>query len=159
MSVFYQCSDPLFPMLCDVYYATDEQNQYGMMDKTWTIDESVPCSFFLNKSRENHKDFKFSDEKFYRMETRISGRTRRDVRQSSYGVYYPLSHILITNIRGGTCGDELFFYETTEAYEKVPTVFTIMMNQPFIGPYPSINYFSLELERSDVQELTNVGSN
>lgn len=158
MSVFFDAAvDPLFPMLCDIYYATETQDDYGMMKKSWRLDQTINCSFYLNKSRENHKDFAFGDEKFYKLESQLSGRTKTDVRQSSYGVYYPVSHILITNIRGGGCDEQLFFYETNDDYEKNPTVFSILMNQPFIGPYPSINYFSLELERSDIQELADIG--
>lgn len=150
---FTSCVSPFFQMDCDVYYATESQDKYGKIEKKWQFDMVEQCSFYTLGDESNNENFTFDDKKFYRLETMLFGRVRTDIRQASDGKYYPLSHILITNIRGANCNDQVFFYETNGGYEGKPTIFEIKMVQPFIGPFGSIEYFKIQLERSDTQEL------
>lgn len=147
------CVSPFFQMNCDVYYATETQDKYGKVVKNWQFDMVEQCSFYTLGDESNNENFTFDDKKFYRLETMLFGRVRTDIRQASDGRFYPLSHILITNIRGANCNDQVFFYETNGDYEGQPTIFEIKMVQPFIGPFGSIEYFKIQLERSDTQEL------
>lgn len=143
--------DLLFPMRCDVYYATETQDALGKVNKTWILDESRPCSFYTLNDMSNNDNFDFDDKKFYRLETMLIGRTKGDLRMSSDGAFYPASHILITNIRASCCNDEVFFVETNGGYEATPTVYEPKMIQPYIGPYNNIEYYKIQLERSDTQ--------
>lgn len=145
--------DLIFPMRCDVYYATEQQDKYGKVEKIWSIDNSLPCSFYTLNDMSNNDNFDFDDKKFYRLETMLVGRTKNDLRKASDGSYHPVSHILITNIRAACCNDELFFYETNGGYEAVPTIYEVKSIQPYIGPYNNIEYYKIQLERSDTQEL------
>ena len=148
------CVSPFFQMQCDVYYASEMQDEYGKIEKKWQFDMVEKCSFYTLGDESNAENFSFDDKKFYRLETMLFGRTKTDVRQASDGKFYPTSHILITNIRGDNCNtDQVFFYETNGNYIGKPTIFEIKMVQPFIGPFGNIEYFKIQLERSDTQEL------
>lgn len=156
MGLFDQCSSMFFPMRCDVYYAKESQDEYGKIQKNWQLDKTESCSFYTLGDQSNNENFSFDDKKFYRLESMLFGRLKSDVRKASTGEFYPLSHILITNIRGAGCNDELFFYETNGNYMGEPTIFEIKMAQPHIGVFSSIEYFKIQLERSDTQELNKV---
>jgi hypothetical protein len=80
----------------------------------------------------------------------LYGRTQTDLRKSSSGEYYPVSNILIENIRG-LDSDESFFIETVGGYIGKPTVYEIKANQPYVGPFNKIDYYKIQLERSDIQ--------
>jgi hypothetical protein len=148
-----QCSTFFFPMQCDIYYASESQDELGMIDKKWNLDKTVPCSFYTLNDESNRNNFGFDTKKDYRLETMLFGRVKSDIRKNSFGQHFPLSHILVTNIRSATCSDDLFFYETNADYVSVPTIFEVKMAQPYIGPFTTIEYFKIQLERSDTQEL------
>lgn len=147
------CSSLFFQMQCDIYYAVESQDEYGRVDKHWEFDMIEPCSFYTLGDQSNNNNFSYEDERFYKLETMLYGRFQSDPRKSASGLYYPLSHILVTNIRGATCNDEVFFIETNGEYEGKPTVFEIKTCQPFIGPFNTVEYYKIQLERSDHQEL------
>lgn len=147
------CSSLFFQMKCDVYYAGEAQGKHGSIEKRWDFDSTLSCSFYTIGDKGNDNNFTFDDSRFYRLETMLYGRLKTDPRKSSSGLFYPLSHILLTNIRSGTCNDEVFFVETTGDYESVPTIYEIKTCQPYIGPFNTIEYYKIQLERSDTQEL------
>jgi hypothetical protein len=80
----------------------------------------------------------------------LYGRTQTDLRKSSSGEYYPMSNILIKNIRGLE-GDDSFFIETVGGYSGKSTIYEIKANQPYVGPFNKVDYFKIQLERSDIQ--------
>lgn len=150
------CNSLFFQMKCDVYYATEEQDKYGKIVKKWSYDKTQDCSFYTLGDQGNNDNFTFDDQKFFRMETMLFGRVKTDLRVDSSGLYHPSSHILLTNIRGGTCNDEVFFFETNGDYVGNPTIYELKTIQPYIGPYATIEYYKAQLERSDTQELNDV---
>ncbi len=147
------CSSLFFQMQCDIYYATETQDNYGKIDKKWAFDMVEPCSFYTLGDQSNNNNFSFEDEKFYKLETMLYGRFSTDPRQDSMGMYHPLSHILVSNIRGTGCNEETFFIESNGDYSGKPTIFEIKTCQPFIGPFNTVEYYKIQLERSDTQEL------
>lgn len=147
------CNSLFFQMQCDIYYATEKQDNYGKIDKKWVFDMIEPCSFYTIGDKSNDDNLSFEDGKFFKLETMLYGRFPTDPRQDSMGQYHPLSHILVSNIRGATCNDEPFWIETNGDYEGKPTVFEIKTCQPFIGPFNTIEYWKIQLERSDTQGL------
>ena len=150
------CVSPFFQMECDIYYATESQDKYGKIDKKWEFDMSEKCSFYTLGDKSNDDNFSFEDKRFYKLETMLYGRFASDPRKDSSGLYHPLSHILIHNIRGGTCSTETFWIETNGEYVGKPTVFEIKTCQPFIGPFNTVEYWKIQLERSDTQELNEI---
>jgi hypothetical protein len=149
------CTDIFFPMKCDIYYATEDQDKYGKIDKKWVQGNTLDCSLYIEETTRN-KDFAFENQRFFKLDGYLVGRTKKDPRLSDVGSFYPMSHILITNIRGGNCNEELFFFESTETYEKRPTIYELRSCQSYVGPYSTIEYFKLTLERSDTQELNEI---
>jgi hypothetical protein len=149
------CSSLFFQMQCDLYYATESQDQYGKIDKRWEFDMIEKCSFYTLSDKSNDNNFSFEDGRFFKLETMLYGRFATDPRQDSTGLYHPLSHILVTNIRGATCNTETFFIETDGEYAGKPTVYEIKTCQPFVGPFNSVEYYKIQLERSDRQEISN----
>ena len=153
------CSSLFFQMDCDIYYAIDKEDQYGKLEKQWFFDMIEPCSFYTLGDQSNNNNFTFvggtdSMDEFYKLETMLYGRFQTDPRKSSDGKYYPLSHILVTNIRGSTCNTETFFIETHDGdYDAKPTIFEIKTCQPFVGPFNTVEYYKIQLERSDTQEM------
>ena len=138
-------------MQCDIYYAQESQSDYGEIVKNWQFDMVEPCSFYTLGDKSNDDNFSYEDGQFYKLETMLYGRFPTDPRQASDGTYYPLSHILVTNIRGATCNDETFFIETNGDYEGKPTIFEIKTCQPYVGPFNTVEYYKIQLERSDRQ--------
>lgn len=147
------CVSPFFQMECDIYYANESQDKYGKINKKWEFDMSEKCSFYTLGDKSNDDNFTFEDKRFYKLETMLYGRFASDPRKDSSGLYHPLSHILVHNIRGGTCNTEDFWIETNGDYVGKPTVFEIKTCQPFVGPFNTIEYWKIQLERSDRQEL------
>lgn len=145
------CSSLFYQMQCDIYYATEDQNKYGEVVKDWFFDMVEPCSFYTLGDKSNDDNFTFEDKKFLKLETMLYGRFPTDPRQASDGLYYPLSHILVTNIRGATCNDQVFWVETNGDYAGTPTIFEIKTCQPFVGPFNTVEYYKIQLERSDRQ--------
>jgi len=149
------CSSLFFQMQCDIYYAIESQDLYGGIDKKWEYDVVEPCSFYTLSDKSNSNNFTYDDNRFYKLETMLYGRFQSDPRKSSTGQYFPLSHILVTNVRASGCNDESFFIETNGDYEGSPTVFELKTCQPFVGPFNTVEYYKIQLERSDIQGLNN----
>ena len=152
MTIF-PCYNLFFPMHCDVYYSIESQDDYGKMVKTWFFDRTEHCSIFSISDRSNDENFTFNpanNDIFFKLETMLYGRTETDLRKSSNGEYHPLSNILINNIRGLE-DDSSFFIETVGGFIGIPTLYEIKANQPYVGPFNSIDYYKIQLERSDIQ--------
>jgi len=140
-------------MHCDVYYSLETQDDYGKMVKQWFFDRTENCSIYSISDRSNDENFTFnpaSNDIFFKLETMLFGRTETDLRKSSNGEYYPLSNILINNIRGLET-DESFFIETVGGFIGTPTLYEIKANQPYVGPFNRVDYYKIQLERSDIQ--------
>jgi hypothetical protein len=153
MMALFPCYSLFFPMHCDVYYSIETQDDYGKMVKEWFFDRTEHCSIYSIKDRSDDENFTFnsaSKDIFFKLETMLYGRTQTDLRKSSSGEYYPVSNILIKNIRGLE-SDESFFIETVGGYIGNSTVYEIKANQPYVGPFNKIDFYKIQLERSDIQ--------
>jgi hypothetical protein len=137
-------------MTCDIYYSTEIQNKYGKMEKTWIKNRSSFCSFYYPTAKK--ENFKYEDQQFYKLDTYLLGRAQKDPRLSNSGEYYPLSHILITNIKNANCGDSGALYIETNKV-ATPTIFEIRSVLPNVNPFGNIEFYSVELERQDKQEM------
>jgi hypothetical protein len=149
------CTDIFFPMKCDIYYATEDQDKYGKIVKNWSLGNTLDCALYTPDDKKND-EFKFEDQKFFKLDQILVGRTKQDPRKSDIESYYPMSHILLTNIKSDGCNDELLFFESTETYEKKATIYELRSCQPYVGAFSTIEYFKLVLVRSDTQELNEI---
>lgn len=144
----------LFPMLCDVYYASETQDDYGTIEKKWTFDSTRICNLYSMADLNQADKFGYDEKKFFNLETGVFGRTKTDIRRAADGKYFPLSHIVVTNIRVENCGqEELLMYETTGDYDQIPTIFEPRTVHPYMGPLGRIEFFQIKFDRSDSQEL------
>jgi hypothetical protein len=149
------CSNFLFPLQCDIYYPQESQDEYGAINKKWDFDLTMNCSFHSVTDKSSTKNFSEDSERFYKLDTLLYGRMQKDPRQSSTGLYVPLSNILITNIKNSGCDDGTIFVETDGDYVGDPTIFEIKTCQPYIGPMGNVEYYKMLVARSDIQELYN----
>lgn len=160
MSIFdTSCNSILFPMVCDIYYATEAQDTYGRIEKKWSLDSTRACNLYSVTDTNQADKFGFDEKKFFNLETGVYGRINTDIRRSEDGRFFPLSHILLSNIRVKTCdGYELLMYETDGGYESSPTIFEVRTVHPYMGPFGRIDFYQVKLDRSDNQELNDIVS-
>lgn len=157
MAFLSNCSNIFFPMQADIYYAINQQDDYGKIKKKWIMDRTEYCTFYSLSDKSNLDNFAYDPSQFYKLEIMLFGRSKTDLRRGSDGLYRPVSQILITNIRGGACNDdESFYIETNGVYEGKPTIFEIKTIQPFVGPFNTAEYYKIQLERQDIQELNHI---
>jgi hypothetical protein len=147
------CAPILFPMAADLYYAVERQLPNGKMQKEWFLDRTIRGNFHFYKTRRKEHEFKYDKDNFYKLDTTLVGRTHVDVRKSSDEEYFPLSHIIMTNIRPGDCNDDAISYYIEADNSETPTLFEIRTAVPFINPFGKIEYYKIELVRQDLQEL------
>ena len=150
-------TNTFFPMLCDVYYASETQDSYGRINKKWSLDSTRACNLY-NITDINQADrFDFDEKKFFNLKTGVFGRVKTDIRRSLDGRFFPVSHILVTNIRIKNCDtEELLMYETDGGYEATPTIFEPKTVHPYMGPLGRIEFYQIKFDRSDTQELNSL---
>ena len=68
------CVSPFFQMECDIYYASESQDEYGKIKKKWQFDMIEKCSFYTLGDKSNDDNFTFEDSRFYKLETMQIGR-------------------------------------------------------------------------------------
>jgi hypothetical protein len=136
-------------MKMDIYYSTESQDKFGKEVQSWMFDRSVigyaePLGAVERDSLKN--------DQFFEYENKLIGRTKEDPRISLEGFGYPITSIIITNIRNGKTDQEFY----TESYGKNPntsTLYEILSVEPYINPWNEIEYYKILFNRSDRQEM------
>lgn len=147
-----QCTDFRFPMSFDIYYATETQDKYGMEDKSWQWDQTlVGYAEILGSVDKNA----LKTQMFNQYEDKLIGRTKVDPRLSLNGIYYPITSILITNIRNTKSGEE-YYIEAAGDREGQSTIYEIFAIEPYVNPWNEIEYWKILFNRSDTQALDEV---
>lgn len=144
---------PFLNMKCDVYYASDTQDKFGAMVKTWTMDRSVDCELYMIDRIADRNNFTFDDPEFYRINNLLRGRTQQDLRKSAMGEYHPLSHIAVTNVRTTGCDEADVYISTNGEYVGKPIVYAVSAHNPFIGPFGTVEFYKTSLKRADDQGI------
>lgn len=147
-----QCTDFRFPMSFDVYYATETQDKYGMEDKSWQWDQTL--SGYAEILGSVDKDA-LKTGRFNEYEDKLIGRTKVDPRLSLNGIYYPITSILITNIRNTKTNQE-YYIEAAGEREGQSTIYEIFAIEPYVNPWNEIEYWKILFNRSDTQALDEV---
>lgn len=137
-----------FPQIADVYYATQTQNDFGDIEKTWSYNQQVRLQ--LNMST-NYKDQQMQPDQFFFMEDILDGRCRTDVRISKDGATYAMTDILLTNIRNDV--NKVIYHETAGIREGQPSVYEVAGVLPHLDPFGCVDYYKVVIKRSDMQEL------
>ena len=141
----------LFRMLCDVYYATEEQDKFGAMVKTWTKDREVSCELYMIDKISDRNNFTFDDPEFYRINNLLRGRAVEDIRKDALGIYHPLSHIVVTNVRTGKPVEDNVFVMTNGDYIGKPIVYAVSTCNPYGGAFGTTEFYKVSLKRADDQ--------
>lgn len=135
-----------YPLLADVYYATQSQNDFGEIDKEWEYNQNIRVDFSMST---NYKDQQIQADQMMWMQDMISGRTPTDVRVADTGELYSMTDIIITNVRNDA--GEIIYLETSGPREGTSTLFEVAGVLPHNGPWGSNDYFKIVLKRSMMQ--------
>lgn len=135
-----------YPLTADVYYATQSQNDFGEIDKSWEFNQTINIDVIESDSGEQIKP-----DQMLSMKDTLVGRIPVDIRKSDISDLYSLTDILITNINNG--GGQNVYYETAGVRKDESTLFEIASLSPHNGPFGKIDYYVITLKRSQVQEL------
>jgi hypothetical protein len=136
-------------MSMDIYYATERQDKYGQEEKIWRFDQTLEGYAEILGAVD--KDA-LKIGKFFEYEDKLIGRTKKDPRLSVNGIYYPITSILITDIRDRkTCTP--YYIEAAGEREGKSTIYEVFAIEPYINPWNQIEYWKIMFNRSDTQSL------
>lgn len=143
------CPDSFFSMKMDIYYAIESQDKLGKEVKTWIFDRTLLgyAEILGSVSKDGLKN-----SQFFEYEGKLIGRTKEDPRISMQGLNYPITSMIITDIRDAST--ETQFY--TESYgdrSGLSTIFEIMAVEPYVNPWNEIEYYKILFNRSDKQVI------
>lgn len=144
-----RCLDStLYNMFASVYYSTQEQNSFGSIDREWIFDKDVMCSVVPASSLSNAKAL--TPDVFMKYENVLIFRTPVDIRLRSNELPYPMTEILLTNIRNKS--GEVLFSESILEGKVVGTVYEITAIAPVFDAFDKIDHYKIMLTRSDNQD-------
>lgn len=143
------CSDFLFSMYLDIYYATEKQNKYGQEEKNWCLNQTLDGYVEVLGSVDKEA---LKTGRFFEYSDKLIGRTKKDPRISINGIYYPITSILVTNIRDKK-SNESYYIEAAGQREADPTVYEVFAIEPYVNPWNDIEYWKILFNRSDIQSL------
>lgn len=135
-----------FPVQADVYYPIVEQGTYGNVKKQWIIDRTIACSFSTGGSAFKEE---VSTNVNITKDQLLVGRTTSDVRFSSSGNANSMTNIILTNIRD-SAGNTLYT-ETDGPRSGKGTIYEVATQEPYVGPFGTIEYYKLVIRRSENQ--------
>jgi hypothetical protein len=87
-------------MTADIYYSENKQDALGVIQKSWVYDRTVKCSIISTMSTGQNltTEIKNGSSNFtYNSEVVL--RTGDDIQEKKNGTIYPITEILITNIK------------------------------------------------------------
>jgi len=132
-------------MSLDVYYSTESQDDFGIEQKTWSFDQTLLGYAEILGAVE--KDG-IKSGKFFEHEDKLIGRTKKDPRVSLEGLYYPITNIIITDIKDKKTSTSLYVEE-----EGKSVIYEILSVEPYVNPWNEIEYYKIFFNRSDRQDL------
>lgn len=136
-------------MSLDIYYATEEQDKYGVETKKWRWDQTLQGYVEILGSVDKEA---LKTGKFFEYEDKLIGRTKKDPRVSLESFHYPITNILITNIRNSKSNEE-YYIEAAGDRKGMSTIYEVFAIEPYVNPWNQIEYWKLMLNRSDTQAL------
>jgi hypothetical protein len=143
------CRNTIFSMKADIYYSTEEQDDFGALEKTWREDQTLAGYFEILGvvSKDSIKNGGFFD-----YQDKLIGRFKVDPRVSIEGIMHSITSMLITNIRNAKNFEE-FYIEAVGSRSGESTIYEISAVEPHVNPWNKIEYYKVLLNRSDSQEI------
>lgn len=139
----------IFSMYLDIYYSTETQDKFGKETKCWNFDRTV-LGYAEILGAVDKDGLKAGQ--FFEYLDKLIGRTKEDPRTSLEAINYPITSIIITNIRN-TKNGEIFYKESSGEREGEATLYEIMAVEPYVNPWNQIEYYKILFNRSDRQVL------
>lgn len=136
-------------MYLDIYYSTESQDKFGKEIKDWCLNKTV-LGYAEILGAVDKDGLKAGQ--FFEYLDKLIGRTKEDPRVSIEGINYPITNILITNIRDAKTGQE-FYKESSGEREGESTLYEVMAVEPYVNPWNQIEYYKILFNRSDRQVL------
>lgn len=137
-----------FPILADVYYPNIEQKAYGNLEKQWILSKTVACFFGVASQKVKQE---IQPTMSVTTDQILVGRTKCDVRISATDSKNAITNVIISNIRDVN-GNPIYL-ETAGVRAGKSTIFEIATNEPFLGPFGTVEYYSLVIRRSENQAV------
>jgi hypothetical protein len=134
-----------YPMTAEIYYAETKQNDFGAMEKTWVFDRKVKCSAISVMSDKTLNSELKSTSSFFQYNSDIAFRLGENIQKKKNGTYYPITEILITNIKD--INDNLVW---TESEDNV-TQYEIATFVPSFDAFNNLQFYRGYLTRSQKQ--------
>lgn len=135
----------LYPMTSEIYYAETKQNDFGTMEQTWILDRIVKCSAVSAMSDKTLNSELKSNSPFFQYNSDIAFRVNENIQKKKNGTYYPITEILITNIKNSS-GD----YVWTESEDNV-TQYEVSSFVPSFDAFNNVDFYRGYLSRSTKQ--------
>jgi hypothetical protein len=132
-------------MSFDLYYSKGKQDKYGRINKEWSFDQSLKGFAEIVETEDKSKTF-------FEYHGKLTARTLKDPRNSIRGFQYPITDIIVTDIKDIKTQRE-FYIETYGERNGMSTLYEISAIEPYVGPFNEIEYWRLFLNRMDAQVL------
>jgi hypothetical protein len=133
-------------MQADIFYPVIDQGSLGNIKKTWIIDKTVAIN--VNPAGSAFKEEVVPNVNITR-DMILIGRVKSDIRVSSRDSNNAMTNIIVTNIKDSNCNP--IYLETSGIRNGKSTIFEIASQEPFFGPFGSVEYYKIVLRRSENQ--------
>ena len=144
--MFNGINNLFYPMTADIYYATQTQNDFGEITKTWDRDRSVKCSAIKENPNSRTPNF-VNPSTNLEYDIVINFRTNEDIQISSDDESYRVTDILITNIKDSN-GNFVWKEDRDNA-----TVFEIRAIEPMLDISSNVMGYRIHCVRTENQDL------
>ena len=142
----------LYPMTADLYYAEEQQLEYGNIVKRWVFDRTVNCSAISATSGDLNGEFKVKDRSIT-YNSDIFFRTNEDIRKMSNNKYYPINALALTNFKDPSGAPVWINTENLKTKaETVKTKYEVKTVVPSFDIFHNIGMYRVYLSRSAVQK-------
>lgn len=91
--------DIYYPMTAEVYYADSKQNDIGVIVKEWVYDRTIKCSIISQMSDKTLTSELKTNAGIIQYNSDMLLRTDEDIQLKKNGTFYPITEILITNVK------------------------------------------------------------
>lgn len=93
-------NDLFYPMTAEIYYADTKQDELGSMKKTWVYDRTIKCSAISQMADKTTLGGESKQtNSLFELNSDILIRTNENIQKKKNGTFYPITEILITDIK------------------------------------------------------------
>lgn len=146
--MFCEETDFTYPLLADIYYPLIGQGQYGNIKKQWVFDRTVAC----NAEAMTRSSLEEVGAKVFLQDgSKLTARTKSDIRISERMQEYGVTSILITNIRDKH--ENLVYKETSGSRSGKGTIYEVATFEPALGAFGDVERYRMLWRRTENQSI------